>query len=61
MQFKGKLMNQTLEMVKKLILGLILARFNPNLAPPIFFFVGFTSTKCYTLLEAIIICNFMEN
>ena len=26
-----------------------------------FFFMGFTSTRCYTLLQAIIVCNFKEN
>ena len=25
------------------------------------FFVGFTSTKCYALLQAIVVCNFKEN
>ena len=32
-QFKGKLRNQTWENGKKLILGLILARFGPNSGP----------------------------
>ena len=41
--------------------------FRPNLGlfwlksgPPIFF-VGFTSTWCYALLQAIVVCNFKEN
>ena len=45
---------------KNLILGLILVHFGPNLVPQ-FFFRGFTSTGCYTLLQAIIVCNFKEN
>ena len=47
-------------MVKNLVLGPILARFAPNLVPEIFF-EGFTSARCYTLLQAIIISNFKEN
>ena len=47
-------------MAKKLILGLILACFGPNLAPN-FFFEGFTSTRYYTFLEAIIVYNFKES
>ena len=47
-------------MAKKLISGLVLARFDPKLVPQIFF-VGFTSTRCYTLLQAITVCNFKEN
>ena len=40
-----------------IILGLILARFAPNLVPlSLFFFVDFDS-RCYTLLQAIIVCN----
>ena len=42
-------MNQTWENGKK----------NPNFGPKIFF-MGFTSIRCYTLLQAIIICNFKE-
>ena len=45
---------------KKLILGLILTRFGPNVVPKNLF-VGFTSTRCYALLQAIIVCNFKEN
>ena len=47
-------------MAKNLASGLILARFGPNLVP-INFFVGFTSTRCYALMQAIIACNFKEN
>ena len=54
-------MNQTWENGKNLILGLILAFFTPNVVPNYFFFVGFTSTRCEKLLEAIIVCNFKEN
>ena len=42
-------------------LGLILTCFGPNLVPPKKFFVGFTSTRCYVLFQAIIVCNFKEN
>ena len=48
------------KMVKTLILGLILARFDQNLVPKIFL-VGFTSTRCYTLLQAILVCSLKEN
>ena len=34
--------------------------FGPHFAPK-FYFVGFTSTRYYTLLQAIIACYFMEN
>ena len=54
-------MNETWENDKKtLILGFILVRFSPNLVSKIFF-VGFISSRYYTLLQAIIICNFKEN
>ena len=54
-------MNRIEKMVKKkLILGLILTRFGPNVVPKNLF-VGFTSTRCYALLQAIIVCNFKEN
>ena len=43
-------MNQTWENGKKQILDLILARFDPNLVPPNFY-GGFSSTRCYTLLQ----------
>ena len=57
MQFQGKLMNRTWENCKKLSFG---PNFGPNLVPKIFF-VGFTSTTYYTLLQAIIPCNSKEN
>ena len=34
--------------------------FGPNWTPKLFS-VGFTSTKCYTLLRAIFVCNFKDN
>ena len=53
-------MNQTLENDKKPNFGL---HFGPNLVLIFFFFFffDFTSTRCYTLLEAIIVCTFKEN
>ena len=51
-------MNQTLENGKKPNFGL---HFGPNLVPIFFFFFDFISTRCYTLLEAIIVCIFKEN
>ena len=45
---------------KKLILGLILACFGPNLVTKTFF-RGFTSTRCQTLLQTVTECNFKEN
>ena len=57
MQFKGSLVNQNWEMAKNLILGLILACFRQDLILNIF--VNFT--RCYNLLQAIIVCNFKEN
>ena len=41
-------------------LGPILAGYGPNLVPKNFF-VGFTSTRSYGLLQAIIVCNFKGN
>ena len=41
-------------------LGPILAGYGPNLVPKNFF-VGFTSTRCYGLLQAIIVCNLKGN
>ena len=60
MLFQEKLMNQTWKNGKKLILGLILACSCPNLVTKNIF-EGFTSTRCYALLQAIIVCNFKEN
>ena len=57
MQFKGSLVKQNWEMAKNLILGLILACFRQDLILNIF--VNFT--RCYNLLQAIIVCNFKEN
>ena len=34
---------------------------NVQIWAPIFFFVNFTSTRCYTLLQAINVCHFKEN
>ena len=46
MQFKGKLMNQTLENDKKTNFGPKFDLFGPNLSPPPnFFLAGFTSTR----------------
>ena len=47
-------------MVKKLIWGSILARLAKIWVSKIFF-VGFIYTKCYTLSQAIIACNFKAN
>ena len=61
MQLKGNLMNQTWEIEKKLNFGgLILTHFGPDLVLKSFF-VGFISSICYTLLQAITVCNFKEN
>ena len=67
-QYQGKLIMGPWENGKNLDFGpnlesqklMILTRFAPNLVPKIFF-VGFTSTRSYTLLQAIIVCNFKEN
>ena len=45
---------------KKLILGMILACFGPNLVTKTFF-RGFTSTRCQTLLQTVTEYNFKEN
>ena len=50
-QYQGKLMNQTWENGRKPSFA---PDFGPNLVP-IFFFFGFTSTRCYALLQAIIV------
>ena len=47
-------------MAKHLISGLILAPLAQIWVPKAFF-VGFTSTRCQTLLQAIIVYNFKEN
>ena len=53
-QFKGKLMNQTWEKSKKRNIGPGLGLFCPKLGPQKTFFMSFTSTRCYALLQAII-------
>ena len=45
---------------KKLVSGPILAPLAKIWAPKIFF-MDYTSIWCYTFLQAIIVCNFMEN
>ena len=58
MQFQGKLINQTWENGKKnLVSGPMLA----HIWVPKIVFVDFTSTRCYKLLQAIIVRNFKEN
>ena len=56
-QFQGKLLHQTWENDRK---PSFWPNFGPNLVPKNLF-VGFTSTRCYALLQAIIVCNFKEN
>ena len=60
MQFKGKLMNQTLKNGENLISGPISAHVAQIWAPKSFF-VGFISTNSYTLFQAIPLWNFQEN
>ena len=55
-------MNLTWENDKKPSFRLDFGLFWPKFAlPPKKIFMGFTSTRCYTLLKAIIVCNFKEN
>ena len=60
MQFQEKLMNQTWENGKK-------PSFKPGFGPfglhsdAKNFLVGFTSTRWYALLQAIVVCNFKQN
>ena len=61
MQIKGNLMNQIWENSKKYNFGPDFGQFYPKFGPQNFFFVGFTSTKYYTLLQATIVCNVKEN
>ena len=56
MQFTGK----PSENGKKTNFGPGFGPFWPKVGPPIFF-VGFTSTKCYALFQAMTVCNFKEN
>ena len=59
MQLKGKLINQTWDNDKKPGFWPDFGPFDPNLDHKIFF-EDFTSTRCYTLLHAIIVYNFKE-
>ena len=52
LQFKGKLINQTLENGKK-------TNFRPKFGPPVFL-VDFTSTRCQILWQAMMVFNFKE-
>ena len=54
-------MNKTWENGWKPRFGLDFGPFWIKFGPPNFFFVGFTSTRCYVLLQAIIVSNFKEN
>ena len=54
-------MNQTWENGKKTNFGSDFGLFWPTFGPHKFFCVGFTSTKCYALLKAIIVCHFKED
>ena len=47
-------------MTKNLVFGPILAP-STQIWTTKFFFEDFTSTRCYTLLQAIIVYNFKEN
>ena len=58
MQFKGKLMNQTWGKSKKPNFGPNFGLFWPKFGLPKNFLVGFTSTRCFILLQAIIVFNF---
>ena len=60
-QLQGQLINLTWENGKKPSLRPYFGLFWPIFGTQRVFFVGFTSSKCYTLLEAIIVCNFEEN
>ena len=52
--------NESIEKrAENLVLSLISAHLTQTWSPEIFF-VGFTSTRCYALLQAIIVCNFKE-
>ena len=59
MEFLGKLMNLTYENGNKCSFGPNFGFFGTNLVPKIF--LRFISTRCYTLLQAIIVWNFREN
>ena len=54
-------MNQTLDNDKKPNFESDFGPLWPKFGPKIFFFVGFISARCYTLLQAVTVCNFKEN
>ena len=54
-------MNKTWENGQKPRFGLDFDPFWTKFGPPKKIFVGFTSTRCYVLFQAIIVCNFKEN
>ena len=56
-------MNQTWENGEKANFGPGFGPFWPKFCSQNFFreFVGFTSTRCYALFQAITVCNFKEN
>ena len=55
-------MNQTWENGKKPNFGADFGSFWPKFGPPPpQIFMSFISTRCYTLLQAIIVSNFKEN
>ena len=58
-RFKGKLINLTEENGKKNNFEPDFGLFGPNLVPK-FFSVNFTFTRCHTLLQIIIVCNFKK-
>ena len=60
MQFQQKLMHQTWENGQKPNFWPNFGPFSPNLDPRNFF-IDFTPTRYYTLLQAIIVCNFNKN
>ena len=53
-------MNQTQKNGQKPSARLNFGSFWPKFGPLLNFFVGFISTRCYELLQAIILCNFTE-
>ena len=60
MLFQGKLTNQTWDNGKNPSFGSDFDTFWPKFSPKVFF-VGFASTRYYTLLQAIILNNIKEN
>ena len=60
MLFQGKLTNQTWDNGKNPSFGSDFDTFWPKFDPKVFF-VGFTSARYYTLLQAIILSNIKEN